>query len=56
VAATVVDVPDHLDCPRCGASSQAPDPACPECREEQECRRLRDRLFGTNPELTLRTD
>jgi hypothetical protein len=55
-AATVVDVPDDLQCPRCGATRQEPNLACPDCAEEQECRHLRERLFGSNPELNLRTD
>jgi hypothetical protein len=55
-AATVIDVPDDLLCPRCGATRQEPNLACPDCAEEQECRHLRDTLFGSNPELTLHTD
>jgi hypothetical protein len=54
--ATVVYVPDDLQCPRCGATRQEPNLACPDCAEEQECRHLRERLFGSNPELNLRTD
>jgi hypothetical protein len=49
-------VPDDHECPLCGASRQDPNPACPDCREEQECRHLRDRLFGSNPELNLRIE
>ena len=54
--ATVEDVPDDLHCFRCGATSQEPNLACPDCAEEQECRHLRERLFGSNPELPLRTE
>jgi hypothetical protein len=49
-------VPDDLQCPICGASRQEPNLACPDCAEEHECRHLRERLFGSNPELTLRTE
>jgi hypothetical protein len=55
-AATVVDVLDDLQCSRCGAIRQEPNLACTDCAEEQECRHLRERLFGSNPELNLRTD
>jgi hypothetical protein len=55
-AATVEHVPDDLHCPRCGATRQEPNLACPDCAEEQECRHLRERLFGSNPELKLRVD
>jgi hypothetical protein len=55
-AATVEDVPYDLHCPRCGATRQEPNVACPDCAEEQECRHLRERLFGSNPQLTLRTE
>jgi hypothetical protein len=49
-------VPDDLHCPTCGATRQEPDPACRDCAEERECRHLRERLFGSNPELSLRTE
>ena len=55
-AATVDAVPDDLQCPRCGAIRQEPNLACRDCAEEHECRRLRDTLFGSNPELSLRTE
>jgi hypothetical protein len=54
--ATVDGVPDDLQCPACGASRQEPNPACPDCAEERECRHLRERLFGSNPDLNLRVD
>jgi len=49
-------MPDDLHCPSCGASRQEPDPGCPDCAEERECRHLRERLFGSNPELSLRVE
>jgi hypothetical protein len=49
-------VPDDLQCPICGASRQEPNLACPDCAEERECRHLRERLFGSNPELSLRPE
>ena len=54
--ATVERVPDDLHCPTCGATRQEPDPACRDCAEERECRHLRERLFGSNPDLNLRTE
>jgi hypothetical protein len=46
-------MPDDLhQCSRCGAVQQATGP-CRECAEEQECRRLSERLFGTSIELEL---
>jgi hypothetical protein len=54
--ATVGGVLDDLQCPTCGATRQEPNLACPDCAEERECRHLRERLFGSNPELNLRVD
>jgi hypothetical protein len=54
---TVDPVPDDLhQCPRCGAVNQPAGGSCRECAEESECRRLRERLFGTPIELDLLTD
>ncbi|HET9740512.1 MAG TPA: hypothetical protein VFP78_20545 [Solirubrobacteraceae bacterium] len=49
-------MPDDLhQCSRCGALQQVAGP-CRECAEEQECRRLSERLFGTSSALELLTE